>query len=661
MAILPYRMPPKLSFPRLGRHAIIAQVTLLALGTFFLTRVLLLAYSWKETAASPVDLLRIFGVGLVYDLAFCAFAAAPVAVLIALLPEGLWRSKPVRGLCRFALVGVIAFVGFQICAEVLFWDELNVRFNFIAVDYLIYTHEVIDNIIESYPMGLILGGLGLLSALVFWLVRKPVTAALDAPDTVGARWARAAAVVIAACCAFFFLDQSFRRISANPYQTELASNGQYQFIAAFRNNELIYGDFYQTIPLEKVDAEIREAISEPNATPLSTELLHLERRIVNPPRDKPLNVILVMVESLSADYLQRYGGKDGLTPMIDELLGQSLNFDALYATGTRTTRGLEAVTLSLPPTPGRSVVKRLGRETGMQSLGHILNGAGYESKFVYGGRGYFDNMNAFFQGNGYEIIDQTTVDKASIQFENAWGMSDDDLFRVAADTADRSAADGKPFFLHVMTTSNHRPFTYPDGRIDLPSGEGRHGAVKYTDRAIGDFLESARTHSWFDDTIFVVIADHCASSAGKVDLPEFRYHIPCFFYCPAHLEPRYVSTICSQIDVAPTLLSLLGISYTSTFFGFDVLAAPPESGRALIGTYQKLGLLQDDVLTILSPRMGLEQRVETRGAKIEVDIELPSERLRERCIAYFQCGAHVFSKHLNAEIAPGPRVAAMED
>ena len=142
---------------------------------------------------------------------------------------------------------------------------------------------------------------------------------------------------------------------------------------------------------------------------------------------------------------------------------------------------------------------------------------GYDSVFLYGGRGYFDNMNAFFGGNGYRIVDQSSVAEAEIRFKNAWGMADEDLYAQAIKVADADHAASRPFFLQLMTTSNHRPFTYPEGRIDIPSGQGRDGAVKYTDYAIGQFLAQAAEKPWFNNTLFVFVADHTSGSAGRED------------------------------------------------------------------------------------------------------------------------------------------------
>lgn len=253
-------------------------------------------------------------------------------------------------------------------------------------------------------------------------------------------------------------DDSVSR-SGNTVYRELAGNGPFQFFAAFRNNELDYEQFYATLSDKEIAGLLRQEVSEPNALFLGSEPLDVRRVIDNPGQFRPLNVVLVTIESLSAKYLVSFGDSRRLTPNLDRLRADSLFFSNFYATGTRTDRGLEALTLSVPPTPGRSIVKRLGRETGYASLGQQLRDRGYDSVFLYGGRGYFDNMNAFFDGNGYRVVDQTSVPEDKISFKNAWGMCDEDLYVQALRQADIDHAVGKSFFFashdHIQSSSLH--------------------------------------------------------------------------------------------------------------------------------------------------------------------------------------------------------------
>ncbi|HBC00607.1 MAG TPA: sulfatase [Pseudomonas sp.] len=617
------------------------------LAVFFLTRSTLLISHLGDANVSIGQLLGVYGTGMVYDLALLLYAALPLAFYLLLCPRSIWE-KPWHLRLLHALLAISLFVMlFTAVAEWLFWDEFGVRFNFIAVDYLVYSDEVINNILESYPIYPLLALLAIMAIAAAMLLRKVTDAALRAP-LLGWRSGGAVlgALLMVAVASAYGVGQDFpRSTGGNAYQRELASNGPFQFFAAFRNNELEYPQFYASLPTREVAEQLRQEVSEPNARFLGTDPLDIRRTIDNPGEPRRLNVVLVTIESLSAKYLGSFGDARGLTPNLDKLRHQSLFFNNFYATGTRTDRGLEAITLSVPPTPGRSIVKRIGRESGFASLGQQFKAQGYDSVFLYGGRGYFDNMSAFFGGNGYRIVDQSSVAEADIAFKNAWGMADEDLYAQAIKQADANYATGKPFFLQLMTTSNHRPYTYPAGRIDIPSGEGREGSVKYTDYAIGQFLEQARRKAWFEQTVFIFVADHTAGSAGTEDLPVANYHIPLFIYAPTLIEPLEFSGLTSQIDLAPTLLGLLNMDYVSTFFGRNVLRADATPGRALIGNYQHLGLFDGKDLAILSPRRAMRRHDDALRLSRESNARIDDLLIR-RNISYYQSASHDYTEGL---------------
>ena len=610
---------------------------------FTLTRGALLLKSGSAAGITPLLALEVFATGLLYDLAFLVYAAVVLGCLLLIVPWR-WRERRWHRVGRqVVLVGSLFAMLFVAVAEWLFWDEFGVRFNFIAVDYLIYSKEVIDNILQSYPVFSILGIIAVLALAAGALAAPALEAVQRAPVASRKRSAGllVSLLLVAAVIMLLLGQDGPGRNSGNAWQRELAGNGPYQFFAAFRNNEIAYGQFYAELPAEEVGRLVRAELAEPNARFIGRQAQDIRRVIDNPGAPRRLNVVLVTIESLSAKYLGSFGDTRGLTPNLDRLRSESLFFSNFYATGTRTDRGLEAITLSIPPTPGRSIVKRIGRESGYASLGYQFRRQGYDTAFVYGGRGYFDNMNAFFSGNGYRIVDQARVPKSEMTFENAWGMADEDLYRQALKLADADHATGQPFFLQLMTTSNHRPYTYPDGRIDIPSGSGREGAVKYTDYAIGKFLAEARQKPWFAQTVFVFVADHNAGSAGQQDLPTENYRIPLFIHSPGNVPAGEVATLASQIDLAPTLLGLLNIDYTSSFFGRNLLLDPARPGRALIGNYQHLGLFDGEQLGILSPRRVLRLAGD--------DGEQPAagdEPLIRRAVAYYQAASHLFGEHL---------------
>ena len=226
-------------------------------------------------------------------------------------------------------------------------------------------------------------------------------------------------------------------------------------------------------------------------------------------------------------------------------------------------------------------------------------------------------------------------------FENIWGVADEALFANALRLLDDVSTDQKRFFVHIMTTSNHRPYTYPEGRIDIPSPGGRDGAVKYTDFAIGQFLDRARQTRWFDDTLFVIVADHCAAVAGKAELPVAKYHIPLIFYGPRLVRPGRVSRLISQIDIPPTLLDVLGVEGDDHFFGKGIHEQGNIPERAFISNYQSLGYYKRNILTVLKPKRRIESyaidpiTLEAQPAPID-------ESLRDEAIAYYQTASRAF-------------------
>lgn len=627
----------------LRRYGAIYLLTVLFVGIATLTRLAL----WLHTTDSGLTLpqtLGAFAVGLGFDLVTAGYFCIPLIAYLTLVPDRFLRARSQRLLLQVGFLASLYLLLFTAVAEWVFWDEFESRFNFIAVDYLVYTNEVIGNIWESYPVPLLLGGIGIATLLLFLPLRSYLR--IDGPTLrIRQRLPEAAGLLALPLLAGFAVDGTLAEFSDNRYANELAGNGIHSFFAAYRNNEIDYTRYYALRDEDRVFRHLRELLAEPGTRFVSDDPHDITRNVTGRGPEQRLNVVLITVESLSAEFLDSYGGSRNVTPHLDELARQSLMFTNVYATGTRTDRGLEAITLSVPPTAGRSIVKRPHNEN-MFSLGQIFREHGYRTLFLYGGYGYFDNMNYFFAHNGFEVVDRNDIPPEDIHFANIWGVADEDLYTQTLREIDATHAAGQPFFGLVMTTSNHRPYTYPDGRIDIPSPGRRNGAVKYTDYAIHDFIERARTKPWFEDTLFVIVADHCAKSAGREALSAAQYRIPLLIYSPAHIAPGRVDRLTSQIDVAPTLLGLLNFSYQSRFYGRDALApGPAGETRALLGNYQKLGYLKDAELTVLSPRRQLEAyRLASDGSQ---EAAQPDPAQVDDAIAYYEGASLLFQRGMN--------------
>jgi len=622
------------------------------LGVALLTRVALLIKAAHEVTWT-LSLLASFGWGVLYDLGAAAWASLPLIVLLTILPARFftWRGAGWLAYGVGLLIwGLLIFGG---VSEWTFWDEFGVRFNFIAVDYLVYTTEVLGNIRESYNLPAILSGVVAAAVFGLWLTWRtgwPAQWLHAEHERAKARYVAGALWLIGAIAFGAGLSSDWLPNFKNNFNRELAKNGLWSLFSAFKNNVLKYDEFYSVKPVDEAFARLRENLTLDGSVMLRPQDHDTLRYVRNDGTELHPNVIQITVESLSADFLSIFNRASHLTPNLAEIAGKSLVFDNFYATGTRTDRGMEALTLALPPTPGRSMIKR-PRNEGMFTLGSVFRTKGYDTAFIYGGFGYFDNMNYFFGHNGYRVIDRTGVPKEDITFANVWGVCDEDLFRWTIREADASAASGQPFHYFVMTTSNHRPYTFPEGRIDLPSKiSGRAGAVKYTDYAIGKFLRDAASKPWFKNTVFVIVADHCASSAGKTELPIQNYHIPLIIYSPGGLiAPGHIQALTSQMDYAPTLLGLLNWSYPSRFFGHDVRKVAPAATHSVMGTYQKLGLRKGNDFIVLKPVRQQTQYVYNPANFVLVEKPVDEAFLTE-AIAYYQTASYLYDHELYREI-----------
>ena len=484
----------------------------------------------------------------------------------------------------------VLLIIFNAVSEYFFWNEFGVRYNFIAVDYLIYTNEVIGNIMESYPVIPLFSAIFALTTAITWFIfKKTKQELLDLPNF-KQKLILLGTFLVLCGLSLVFIPKLDSVKTKNTFAQEIQANGFPKFYKAFTQKELDYFQFYPTMDGNLAEQNYLKQFQPPVlARTISPEHPELKK-----------NVVLISIESLSADFLAHYGNTQKITPFLDSLATKSLMFTNLYATGNRTVRGLEALTLCIPPTAGESIIKRENNKNKF-TTGSVFKSKGYDVKFLYGGYSYFDNMEDFYEGNGYEIVDRNDFTPEEITFANVWGVSDEDMAKKAIEVMNQEAKSGKPFFNHWMRVSNHRPFTYPEGRIDIPgTAKSRDGGVKYTDYSLRKFFEMAKKQDWYKNTIFIIVADHCASSAGKTELPLDKYRIPGMIFSEGFIAPRQFNQLMSQIDIMPTLFGLLNFKYQSKFLGQDVFSGSFQP-KAYVATYQDLGLIKDNYLTVISP------------------------------------------------------------
>ncbi|MFT5758891.1 MAG: phosphoglycerol transferase MdoB-like AlkP superfamily enzyme [Alteromonadaceae bacterium] len=325
---------------------------------------------------------------------------------------------------------------------------------------------------------------------------------------------------------------------------------------------------------------------------------------------KPKNLVIILEESLGAQFVSSLGGLP-LTPEIDKLNNEGWAFKKLYATGTRSVRGIEAVITGFTPTPARSVVKLDKSQRGFFTIASLLKDNNYTTQFIYGGESHFDNMKSFFLGNGFtDIVDFEDIKNPN--FVASWGASDGDLFNQANSEITKLHEADQPFFTFIFTSSNHDPFEIPEGVVtpieytpeQLTQYDAkelmRHKAIQYADYALGEFIDKAKKQPYWKDTVFLVVADHDARTGGKSLVPIQSFHIPAVILNSGH-GPTSDERVVSQIDLPPTLLSLMGVTNYSPMLGHD-LNNPNAPGRAMMQYADNFAYMEGNEVTILQPQ-----------------------------------------------------------
>jgi phosphoglycerol transferase MdoB-like AlkP superfamily enzyme len=620
---------------------------LTVLAWYLLVGLLLRAALWwsfgRPAGVSDVAFGGTLVAGLAADMVQALYLLAPFAVLAWLTPDRWFRTRGMR-IAILALSALFIFqLSFVAVAEYYFFEEFDSRLNLVSVDYLMYPTEVVGDVWSEYPVVAVVLFVALLAVATVYALRRPLLAGTRVAATFGARSAVIGAYALLLATVIIALDRDSFSFADNRVTNEIAANGTASFFNALRTSEIDYHAWYATADRDANLHALRTALARGGGELVDPQ--GIDRAFAARPDGLGrLNVVVIVSESFGAEFSRALDGKHDWTPYFDAYARQGILFTNMYASGTRTVRGLEAITASIPPIPTTSILHRAG-STGIANWGGVMRELGYSTSFFYGGYGDFDDMNAFFAGNGFEVADRTAID-FPVRFENIWGVADEDLYDLAMRRFDGFADQGRPFFAIVMNTSNHKPYTFRAGIPGVkPEGGGRESGVRYADFAQAYFLQQAQQHRWFDDTVFVIVADHGARVYGREDIPLATYRIPMLIYAPKHIVPERVATLTTQIDVAPTVLGLLGLPYTAPFFGQDVRHAPLADERiALFSHNHDVALLRGGELAIL----GLKQAVTNLRYDAATNSYTPAPKdgdLDALAVAYYQTAYEMFREH----------------
>ncbi len=617
-----------------------------------LARVALMLWQSERVAASGAW-AHILLQGIRVDIIQLSLLSLPLVLLAPFLASLKWTLW--RRLSAFWVTLSYALLTFLEAASPTFIAEYGVRPNRLFVEYLKYPGEILPMLWNGFRLPLVAGSA--LTLLATWGMFRLLRSWRTQERCWSSRrlWLTWPLIVILCLGA---IRSSFEHRPANPALFALTSDplvnslildSAWSVTYALYNlqNEANSSEIYGKLELQEILKQVQTTRTLlHDARPLvgDAEIPTLTRQTASVRRKKPLNLVIILEESLGAGFVASLGGLP-VTPEIEKLKKTGWWFEQLYATGTRSVRGIEAVVTGFPPTPAQSTVKLSLAQHNFANLAQILGQQGYESEFIYGGESHFDNMRAFFLANGFARVTDEN-DFPHPVFRGSWGVSDEDLFNKAHEQLLAKHKSGRPSFTLLFTLTNHSPFEYPAGRIALyeQPADTENNAVKYTDYALGQFVKKARQSDYWKDTVFVVVADHDIRVRGDGLVPIEHFHIPGLIF-GADIKPRTVKTVASQIDLPPTLLSLLGVDAVHPMIGRD-LTREPEGlpGRAMMQYEQNYAWMEGPNVVVLRPdKPPVHGRYEPREKHLQTGLpDTPDEAMEQRALAHALLGSWLY-------------------
>jgi len=621
-------------------------VALFLVGLLFLTlsRAGLMVWQAPRVAATgvwPQMLIQGVRVDIIQLALLCLI---PLLLLPLAAFSGLWPAWQ-----KFTFVWVVACITLLFFLEAAtpgFIAEYDVRPNRLFVEYLKYPKEVLPMLWNGFRVHVFLGVA--VTALTVWLMSRFMQPWLTQQNT----WS-ITMILLSWPLVFLLLAFAIRSTTghrpANPAMFAITTDSMVNSLilnSAWSVTHAIYNlkheskssEMYGKMSREDMIRLIAEdRVNDPGTAPFlgNDAMPTLNHLVPSRQRERPLNLVVILEESLGATFVGSLGGVP-VTPELEKLKEQGWWFEQLYATGTRSVRGIEAVVTGFPPTPAQSVVKLSLSQQHFFSMADLLGRRGYHTEFIYGGESHFDNMNGFFMGNGFQAVTDQKDYKNPV-FVGSWGASDEDLFNKTHEQISKQHEQGKPFFTLVFSSSNHSPFEFPDGRIELhdPVKATENNAVKYADYALGKFIEQAKKSDYWKDTLFIVVADHDIRVRGDSLVPIKNFHIPALIL-GADLEPRKIKSVSSQIDLPVTALSLMGIEADHPMLGRDISKEPADApGRAMMQFEQHYAWMEGDKVVVLrSGKAPTHALYDTKAKSLSITPTPPdSGKVEQRALA----------------------------
>lgn len=609
------------------------KIYLLFIALFFLGRLGLYGlYFDRLSDISFAQSLLSFLYGLKLDTMTTSMILIVPALLLSITPQRF--AKAMSAIINSYVLIFLLIALYIENATFPFVAQYDVRPNYLFVEYLKYPKEVSSMILKEYPMQLIAALIMLIIMASSYVRFSPLKlkSAIRTP-----LWRRLLLILPIGALLFIGIRSSYGHrpanisdalYSCNRMANEIAKNSLYSIGYAYysynkESNKLI--ESYGKINL----AQAYQRVSKRLNIPLGSELPFNRPEPTHFHSTQPKNLVIFIQESLGSQFVGFSGGDANITPNLEKLSHEGLAFTNLFSNGTRSIRGLSALTSGWLPLAGEEVVKRNKSQSDFFTVASLLKPLGYKSSFIYGGEGRFDNMRSWYMGNGFDkVIEQT--DYKNPTFVSTWGVSDEDLVLKAHEKFKAHTAKGEKFVSVMFSSSNHSPFELPDGKIKFIEGKPRQSvenAVKYADFAIGRLFELAKKEPYYKNTVFVVVADHNVRVYGDDLVPVNMFHIPALIIADG-LKPQKFERLATQPDVLATALDLIGADLTYPVLGHSIYSDKRQE-MALMMFNDTFALRVGSKVAIVQPnKEALTFAYENEHLKsIPHDIELEKDAL----------------------------------
>ncbi len=624
-------------------------------GLLFVGRAALFVFYFDRFSDDDVPYMLSFIYGLRMDTIAVSYLLIIPTILLAFSPKILAQVID-KGL-RLYFLAIILLLVYMENATFPFFAEYDVRPNYKFVEYLEYPKEVFAMIFAEYKLAMLLSGIMMFLVGRFYMKHSKG----DFSDVLQeAYWKRVLVFIPIAALLFIGIRSSFGHRAANNsdamYSTnrvinEITKNTVYSVAYSIYANKKFSSKVlkqYGKMPINEALRRVRVRL-DINSTDEKSIFSRLEKSHFK--QDKPKNLVIFLQESVGAQFAASVGGEEGIMPHFDALSKEGIIFTDLYSNGTRSIRGIAGVVSGNFAVPGKGILKRPKSQSEWFTIARLFKPLGYETSFIYGGESHFDNMRGWFLGNGFDkVIDQP--DMKDPKFVGTWGICDGEVVGYADKEFSRLYALNKPFMSVVFSTSNHTPFDFPDGKIELIEGipkKSVKNAIKYADFAIGKMIEKAKKGGYYKDTVFLIVSDHNVRVYGQDSVPVNMFHIPGLILGGGVKASSYDKTA-SHPDIIATALDLVGADFKYPILGHSIFSDKKQE-LSLMQFNNNYALMIKDKVAVLRPGKAANTYLYNRDKNLKITDKhlLPQEHdseLEKDVLAFVLVMNYLYDKSL---------------